>query len=207
MMKFLLLLNKSRKLLRWSMPVLMVLFSMSEVSAQSTVSGKVLDDQGEALPGATVLIRGTSQGTTTDMEGNYVIEAGSDQVLVYSFLGFITQEVPVNNRSVIDIRFEVDAQTLQEVVVIGYGEVMKSDLTGAVSAVRAEAIQRANANDVLSALEGRVTGVQITEASGAPGAGVNIQVRGINSINAGTSPLFVVDGIQIGGSDDRSVNP
>ena len=209
MMKFLLLLNKSRKLLRWSMSVLMVLFFINGISAQSgiTVSGKILDNRGEPLPGATVLIRGTSQGTTTDIEGNYVIDVGSDQVLIYSFLGFLTQEVPINNRSVIDIQFEVDAQTLQEVVVIGYGEIRKSDLTGSVSAIRSEAIQRANANDVLSALEGRVTGVQITEASGAPGAGVNIQVRGINSINAGTSPLFVVDGIQIGASDDRSVNP
>ena len=194
---------------RWGSFLLVLVFCVSiQAQAQDiAITGKIADDTGEPLPGASILVRGTNQGTVSDFDGNYSLTAPADATLVISFIGYKEQEQLVNSRSIINIIMEIDISSLEEIVVIGYGEVRKSDLTGAVSSIRAQEIQNSNSNDVVSALQGRVTGVQITQASGAPGAGVNIQVRGVNSINAGASPLYVIDGIQVGGSDDRSVNP
>lgn len=182
--------------------------SLMAIGQKVKVSGTVIDDEfDEGLIGVAIQIKGTTNGTVTDIQGNYELNVNPDDVLVFSYIGFRTQEILVGRQTEIDVVMKLDIATLDEVIVVGYGEVKKSDLTGAVSRISSDDIAEANANDAINALKGRMAGIQITEGSGAPGSGANIQIRGVNSINAGTSPLYVIDGIQIGTSDDISINP
>lgn len=194
--------------LRHILGMLMIL-TMTLVEAQQVqVSGTIIDDETkEPLIGVSIQVKGTVEGTITDVNGNFSLSVNSENVLVISYLGFKSVEILVGSQTTIDVSLKPDIQALDEVVVIGYGEIKKSDLTGAVSRIGSEDIEQANANDVITSLQGRATGVQITQASGAPGSGVNVQVRGINSINAGTAPLYVIDGIQINQDTDLSINP
>ena len=144
--------------------VLVMFFFTVSISAfaQGTVSGKITDDTGEGLPGVTVLVEGTSTGTVTDIEGNYNLAAASDAVLKISYIGFKTQTIPVNGRSTINVQLEVDVSELSEVVVIGYGSVRKSDITGSVSSVKAKELQAFPVLNAAQALQGRAAGVQVT---------------------------------------------
>ncbi|WP_282122048.1 SusC/RagA family TonB-linked outer membrane protein [Algibacter mikhailovii] len=173
----------------------LLLLSMATASAQS-VSGTVTAD-GQPLPGATVLEKGTSNGTSTDFDGNFTINAGSGATLVISYIGYNAQEIAVGNQTQINVELIADNK-LDEVVVIGYGTQRKSDLTGSVSSVSAEDIVSLPVSRVDQALQGRATGVQVTQASGAPGAGTVIRVRGGNSITGSNEPLWVIDGIVVG---------
>jgi TonB-linked SusC/RagA family outer membrane protein len=161
------------------------------------ITGKVTDDQKQPLPGVAVRVKGTSIGTVTDAGGNYSINA-SDQgsILVFSFIGLESQEVPAN-RSEINITLTAKPSNLNEVVVIGYGTQKKSDLTGSLSSIKAQDLQQSKAVSFMEAMQGRASGVQITSSSGEPGAAVNVNIRGANSFNSGTQPLYVIDGIQI----------
>ncbi|GAA4814867.1 TonB-dependent receptor [Litoribaculum gwangyangense] len=170
------------------------------MSFAQTVTGTVTAD-GQPLPGATVLIKNTSKGTSTDFDGNYAIEASPDNTLIFSYVGYATKEVTVGNQSVINVTLEADNK-LDEVVVIGYGTQRKSDLTGSVSSVSAEDIATLPVARVDQALQGRAAGVQVTQTSGAPGAGTSIRVRGGNSITGNNQPLWVVDGIIVGTNFD-----
>lgn len=168
------------------------------VKAQ-TVSGTVSDANGP-LPGASVLVKGTTNGTQTDFDGNYTLnDVGEDATIVFSYIGFQTQEIAVNGQSTINVTLTEDAQALDEVVIIGYGQTTVKDATGAVSAVTSEEFNGGVIASPEQLIQGKTAGVQITQASGEPGAGVNLRIRGSNSIRSNNNPLFVVDGIPLSG--------
>ncbi|QJW92232.1 TonB-dependent receptor [Spirosoma taeanense] len=163
--------------------------------ADITVSGKVVDAQSQPLPGVTVTIKGTTRGTTTDANGSFQLSVADNQaVLVFSFIGFATQEVVVGNQTSLTITLAEDTQTLNEVVVVGYGTQRKRDLTGAVAQVKGEEIQRYPVQTPTQALQSKLAGVQII-SSGRPNEQPQIRVRGVGSALAGVSPLYVVDGV------------
>ncbi|MFY0688397.1 MAG: TonB-dependent receptor [Cyclobacteriaceae bacterium] len=193
-----------RKLGRLSL-LLLTLMSFSAIHAQQ-VAGKVVSEDNEGLPGVTVLIKGTSNGTITDIEGNYQIEASASDVLVFSFVGFTSQEETVNNRSTIDVVMAVDFAELDEVVVVGYGTRKKSHNTGAIAQVGGKDIASIQSNRVDDALAGKMPGVLIQNQDGAPGADPKIQIRAASSISGDSNPLIVVDGYPISGSL-ATVNP
>ena len=163
------------------------------------VTGQVINSEdGSALPGVSVAIKGTTTGAITDAEGRYRITVpNAESILVFSFVGFLTEEITTGNRTTIDVRLAGDLKSLSEVVVVGYGTQKKSDLTGSVSSITAKDIRQVPVASLDQALQGRATGVQVTQASAAPGGGVSIRIRGGNSIQASNEPLFVIDGIPI----------
>lgn len=163
------------------------------VSAQ-TVSGNVVDETGEAVIGATVMEKGTKNATVTDFDGNFTINMGDGKVLVISYIGMQTQEVNVAGKSSVNVVLKEDATTLQDVVVVGYGTMKKTDLTGSVSSVNTEQLNAKGAPSVLGNLQGSNPGVNITQSSGRGGS-YNIEIRGKSSINSSTTPLYVVDGV------------
>ena len=177
--------------------VLCVAFSVTLHAQTKTISGEVSDDYGP-LPGVSILIKGTISGTESDFDGNFSVEASIGDILQFRYLGMITQEFTVGNETTINVTMKPDAQSLDEVVVIGYGTQRKSDLTGSVSSVSAEALTAVPVSRVDQALQGRATGVQVIQTSGAPGAGTVIRVRGGNSISGSNEPLWVIDGIIVG---------
>jgi TonB-dependent starch-binding outer membrane protein SusC len=177
------------------------LWALTNVAfAQSTVSGKVTAaDDGGALVGATITEKGTNNGTTADANGNFKLNVGGNATIVVSFIGYTLQEVPVNNRSVINVVLKTNQQQLQDVVVVGYGTQRKKDLTGSiVNLSNKDLVPVPSATSVDQMMQGKVAGVQITQTSGAPGGNVNVVIRGISSITGGNSPLYVVDGYAIG---------
>ena len=184
-----------------------LVFSATALAQNRTVSGTVTgSDDGLPLPQVSVLLKGTTTGVPTNIDGEYQIsvpEAGG--TLVFSFLGYVTQEVEIGNRTVIDVVLEPDATQLDEVVVVGYGSVKKSDLTGSVASVSSEELQQLPALRVDDVLQGRAPGLQITSTGSQPGSGSTIRIRGSNSLNGSNEPLFVIDGI-IGGIDLNSIN-
>ena len=163
------------------------------VSAQ-TVTGNVVDETGEAVIGATVMEKGTKNATVTDFDGNFTINMGDSKVLVISYIGMQTQEVNVAGKSSVNVVLKEDATTLQDVVVVGYGTMKKTDLTGSVSSVNTEQLNAKGAPSVLGNLQGSNPGVNITQTSGRGGS-YNIEIRGRSSINSDTTPLYVVDGV------------
>jgi len=184
---------------------ILILSCMVMSNAQS-VSGTVIAD-GIPLPGATVLVKGSSQGTSTDFDGNYIIKVGAESTLVFSYVGYVTKEVLVGNQSEINVTLE-QGNKLDEVVIIGYGTQRKSDLTGSVSSVSAEDITAVPVARVDQALQGRAPGVNVVQVSGAPGAGTVIRVRGGNSITGSNEPLWVIDGIVVGSNFNlNNINP
>lgn len=187
--------------------MLLLFFSITGSFAQDgRVSGTVVDETGTPLPGVSVLLQGTSRGTTTDLDGKYAIDAPSSGVLVYSFIGYTTLEETVGNRSIIDIRLEPDLSDLEEVVVVGYGTQKKSQLTGAISSVGNKEIQELPITDARQALQGRAAGVDVTQAGSKPGTAPQVRIRGRRSFNASNEPLYVIDGIPtVGGLED--INP
>lgn len=160
------------------------------------ITGQVTSNEdGAALPGVNIVIKGTSTGTVTDVEGNYTIEVPDENgILIFSFIGYISEEVPVGGRSVIDVVLAEDVQSLEAVVVVGYGTVDKSDLTGSVSSVESEDLLRSTVSSLDQGLSGRAPGVQVTQQSGQPGGATSIRIRGVNSINSANEPLYVIDG-------------
>ncbi|MCM5662404.1 SusC/RagA family TonB-linked outer membrane protein [Galbibacter mesophilus] len=163
---------------------------------QNSVSGVVTTVDGTPLPGVAVTLKGTSTGVVTDFDGNYEINvSGTNAVLVFSYIGFATKEVSVNNQTTINVTLQEDVSQLDEVVVVGYGTQKKSDITGAVSSVKSEDLVAYPVQNAEQALQGRVAGVNIqTNNGGEPGAPLKIRIRGGTSINAGSDPLIVVDG-------------
>jgi TonB-linked SusC/RagA family outer membrane protein len=171
-----------------------------------TVSGQVTEEKGEPLPGVNVLIKGTTIGTTTDASGNYTLEVPDENsVLVFSFIGYVSQEVVVGNRTVINLSLVADMQALEEVVVVGYGTVRKSDLTGAVGTVGSESIARTNPVQAARALQGQVAGVNVNKINSRPGSDYTIDIRGVHSISFSSEPLVVIDGVM--GGKLNTLNP
>lgn len=170
------------------------------------ITGKVTGDNGEELPGVSILLKGTTTGATSDVNGLYklTIPAGS-ATLVFSYVGYVSQEIQVNNRSIIDVKLLVDTKALEEVVVVGYGTMKKSDVTGAITSVKAKDITAIPTTNALRSLQGKVSGIDITQSSGQPGADINIVLRGNRSLKADNKPLVLVDGIPYGAFID--INP
>lgn len=171
---------------------------------QTTITGTVTDlDTGEPLPGATVLA-GTNNGAVTNFDGNYSIKAEDNQpTLTFSYVGYNSLEVPIQNRSKIDVQLTLNSAQLDEVVVIGYGTIKKSDVTGSLSSVKNDEITAIPTTNVMQALNGRAAGVHVKQNNGAPGAGISIRVRGTNSIQGSSEPLYVIDGFP---GDPNSLN-
>ena len=165
-----------------------------ELKIMSIVSGTVKDETGAPLPGAAILVKGTTQGTITNLEGKFSIDVSSDAVLVISYLGYLSQEVSVNGQSSISIQLQPDAKQLDELVVVGYGTQKRSDITGAIGSVKSEDFNRGMITNPVDLLQGKVAGVNITSNSGEPGANQNVIIRGIGSLRSGTQPLYVLDG-------------
>lgn len=169
------------------------------------VSGTVSDANGP-LPGASVVVEGTTTGAQTDFDGNYTLsDVPADATLVFSYIGYSTQQVPVNGRSTIDVVLQEDAQALDEVVIIGYGTTTVKDATGSVAAVTAEDFNGGVISSPEQLIQGKTAGVQITQTSGEPGAGIEFRIRGTNSVRSNNNPLFVVDGVPLA-NDDTAAN-
>ncbi len=185
-----------------------VLFTASSFQVQATetitafnVSGQVKDETGQPLPGVNILEKGTTNGTTTDSNGSYRLSVSDGNVtLVFSFIGYATQEIEVTNRTVIDASLTPDTQSLNEVVVVGYGSQLKKEITGSVQTVTAKDLKDIPVSQVTQKLQGRLAGVQINQATGKPGQGMAVRIRGQLSVSGGSEPLYVVDGFPITGS-------
>lgn len=179
-------------------------FSTGAWAQQRSISGTVTDNTGLPLPGVTVVVQGTTQGTITDVDGNYQLEVPETaNVLEFSYIGMLRQRIEIENRSTIDVTMQADMIGVDEVVVVGYGTRLREELTGAVSSVSEEELEISNAPSVISRLQGQVSGVNITSAN-RPGGQPTIRIRGVGTINE-ANPLYVIDGVPVGPSNN--VNP
>ena len=175
--------------------------AMATVAQSPTIKvrGQVVDEQGEPLTGATIKIKGGQGGTITDLDGNFQLDVPGNATLLISYVGYKEREVAVRNRAIIDpIQLQSDEQMLEQVVVVGYGTQKKSDLTGSVAVVDAEALKQTSNSNISTMLEGKVSGVQIT-SDGQPGADPTVRIRGVGSFGS-TAPLYVIDGVPMGTS-------
>ncbi len=161
-----------------------------------TVSGKVTDSSGAPLPGVTVILKNTMQGTVTDVNGDFMLSnVPPNGVLVFSFVGMKTQEIPVDSKTVINVMIQEEAFGIEEVVAIGYGTVRKSDLTGSVSSVKAETLEKMPVTNLSHALQGRASGVQVRQTQPQPGGEISVRVRGVSTIMGDPDPLYIIDGV------------
>ena len=188
-------------------------FSFAEVLQERTVTGVVTSGtDGEALIGVSVQVKERPQvGTITDFEGRYSLQARSNETIVFSYIGFKSQEVKAS-KTVVNVELEEDSEILDEVVVVGYGTMKRSDLTGSVVSVGEDEIKQSIVTSLDQALQSKAAGVSVTQNSGTPGGGISVSIRGINSLN-GNEPLYVIDGVAISGNNDSnssvlsSINP
>ncbi|SHN32621.1 TonB-linked outer membrane protein, SusC/RagA family [Cyclobacterium lianum] len=170
------------------------------------ISGTVTDENGDPLPGASITVMGTTSGTVTDIDGNYTINVPEESSLVFSYIGYESKTVKVGAQTTINVSLSQDEASLDEVVVVGYGTVRKSDLTGSVSSIQADKLNTDSQASVEQIIQGRLPGVQVTQASARPGGNFSIRIRGSNSITAGNEPLYVIDGLP-GANPENSLNP
>lgn len=179
---------------------LLCLIPLWAFAQKVSVKGVVKDATGESVIGASVIEKGTTNGTITDFDGNFVLSVAKDATLSISFVGYQTQEVSVSGKTSFNIILKEDTEILDEVVVVGYGQMKRSDLTGSVVSVSSDAISKTVTTSIDQVLQGRAAGVQVQANSGMPGASSSIRIRGINSLNASNEPIFVIDGVIIDGS-------
>ena len=186
--------------------VLGLILGSTNVWAQMKVSGKVADPSGEGLPGVTVVVEGTTNGTTTDGSGGYTLSVpGSNSVLVFSFIGYMPRKVTVGNQTTLNVTIQPDVKALEEVVVVGYGTQDKRDVAGAIVSVGREVIQERQPTNVFDALQGQAAGVQVISESGRPGAGSSVRIRGTGTIEGGADPLYIVDNVPM--ENINGINP
>ena len=178
--------------------------SLSASAQEKTVSGTVKGSDGDGLPGVSVQVKGTNKGVQTDVSGAYKLSVGNNAVLSFSFLGMNTQEVAVGNKSVVNVTMVDDSKALEEVVVVGYGEQKKRDITGSVSALKTGDFNPGVVPSADQLMQGRASGVQITQNNGSPGAATSVRIRGGTSISAGNDPLYVIDGVPL---DNSATSP
>jgi TonB-linked SusC/RagA family outer membrane protein len=188
----------------------LTLFAFTSVTVGQTngdilISGVVSDQNNVSIPGVNVFVKGTQNGTITDVNGKYSLEAPGDGILVFSFVGFETFEMPINQRSVLDIMMTESVETLNEVVVIGYGTTTTKELTGAVTSVKSEEFNKGTFSDPMGLVQGKVAGLSITKPNGAdPLADYQILLRGVNTLTSGQGPLIIIDGVV--GADMKNIN-
>src|SRR5690554_3500841 len=201
--------RKILNLLRGLCLILLSTYSLTMFAQNVTVTGTVSDITGEPLIGVTVQVHGTSIGTVTGINGNFSLpNVPSNATLEISYVGMRTQTIPLNGRSLLRVVLEEDTELLEELVVVGYGQMRRSDLTGSVVSVSEDAIKKSIPTSIDQVLQGRAAGVQIQANSGTPGASSAIRIRGINSLNATSQPIFVIDGVIVDSStDSESSNP
>lgn len=178
--------------------LLLILAGYSVFAQTSQLSGQILSSTGNSgLPGVNVVVKGTSRGTITDIEGRFTIEVEPSTILVFSFIGYKSQEILFTGQTNVQIRLEEEPKELSEVVVVGYQSVEKRNITGALTSVKAAAFKDMSVNGLDQALQGQAAGVQVTQSSGTPGGGISVRVRGATSISASNAPLYIVDGIPV----------
>ncbi len=202
--------NRTSKVLRRTLGLVLLLcmLPIGAYAQKITIKGTVSAADGPVI-GATVKVKGAQGGTITDYDGNYTIDAQSNSTLVFSYVGYQTQEVKVAGKKTLNVTLHEDEALLNEVVVVGYGTMRKSDLTGAVTQVDSKAFEKSVSTSIDQVLQGRAAGVQIQANTGTPGGSSTIRIRGTNSLNASSQPIFVIDGVIIDsdGSDDGNSNP
>ena len=182
--------------------LLVALFRFSDCVAQTTVSGNVTSgEDNTGLPGVSILEKGTTNGTVTDTDGNYAITVNEDATLVFSFVGFASQEIPVAGRTTVDLVLYPDVTALSEVVIVGYGEQERKDVTGSVTAITTKDFNKGVMTSPQDLLVGKLAGVQVTSSSGAPGSSSTIRIRGGSSLSASNDPLIVIDGFPVDNSN------
>lgn len=188
--------------------VLALFLTFNSYSQGTSVTGKVTSaDDDFGLPGVNVIVKGTTNGTVTDFDGNYSINVSdANATLVFSYIGFTTQEIPLNGKTVINATMTEDATALDEVVLVGYGTQIKRQVTGSVQTVDVEELADIPVTQVTQKLQGQLAGVQINQTTGKPGEGINVRIRGQLSISGGSDPLYVVDGFPIAGNIN-TLNP
>lgn len=196
--------NEKRPFIKATTLLLMFLFSLP-ILAQKVVTGSVVDVNGNPLIGVNVMKVGTSSGVITDLDGLFKIEVNEGDELNFSFIGFSSKKVKIKNQASLRVVLLEDTETLDEVVVVGYGVMKKRDLTGSVNSVSNKTLISSGQNSTLGALRGQNAGVSVTQSTGKLGTGYNIEIRGMNSINKSSSPLCVVDGVV--GGDINALNP
>ncbi|NBB23069.1 SusC/RagA family TonB-linked outer membrane protein [Runella sp. CRIBMP] len=195
------------KLYAWITGICLLFSALPMMAQDRSVSGRVMGANDSApLPGVSILVKGTNAGTTTDGDGAFKLRVPANAVLVFSFVGYNPKEVTVGNQTALDVSLELDNRQLNEVVVVGYGTVKKSDLTGSLASVKSKEINAFPATNVLQALSGRAPGVQVTQNTGAPGGAVSVRIRGTNSVQGSNEPLYVVDGFPTSGSNPTILN-
>jgi TonB-linked SusC/RagA family outer membrane protein len=182
-------------------------FSTDGLVAEIPITGKIIDGKGDGLPGVSVLIKGTTRGTTTDGLGQYRIVVPDDKaILVFSYVGYVSQELALNGQNTLNLTLAEDNKALDEVVVVGYGEQKKSNVTGSIVSIKATDITKVQSPSFENALQGKVPGVYVTTNGGQPGGGVSVRIRGVGAIN-NSNPLYIIDGVQIGAGDSENSNP
>jgi TonB-dependent SusC/RagA subfamily outer membrane receptor len=181
---------------------------LGQAWSQIFVTGKVTgEDDNQGLPGVNIVVKGTTTGSVTDGSGNYRITAGSpENILVFSYTGYVSQEFKVGNQAVINVVLKQNIESLDEVVVMGYSEKKKTEISSAVTVMPAEKLKDVVSSNLTTMLQGKVTGVQVVNSSGFPGSGAEIRIRGTSTLNGNSEPLYVVDGI-ISGYGDPGIDP
>src|SRR5690606_1409856 len=192
--------------LAWMLAPFLVLCMSISFAQEKAISGNVTDQDGLPLPGVSIVVVGTTNGTQTDFDGNYSITAATGQVLRFSYIGQRSVEATIGASNIINIQMEEDAQALEEVVVVGYGTTTKQAFAGTASVVKAETLETKSYSNVSQALAGEVAGVTVINTSGQPGTSSTIRIRGYGSVNGNRDPLYVVDGVPFSGSLN-SINP
>ncbi|HPR31887.1 MAG TPA: TonB-dependent receptor plug domain-containing protein, partial [Prolixibacteraceae bacterium] len=186
---------------RVSLALLMSLLCMVSLAQEKTITGKVTDNNGNPMIGVSVVVLGTTTGTVTDIDGNYSLIVPERSKIQFSFIGYVPQTLDVGNRTTLDVVLVEQATDIDEVVVVGYGTMKKTDLTGSVGFINTEALVQKGTPSLLESMQGAVAGVNITQSGGRNQAGFDIQIRGKSSINADVTPLYVVDGVICGDID------
>ena len=184
---------------------ILLCFAQQGFSQSTTITGTVSDNDGVPLPGASIVEKGTTNGTQSDFDGNFAITGDSPVTLVVSYIGFTSQEVQTNGRTTINVQLEVDENQLDEVVIVGYGSQKKESVTGAVTTVQADVVTALPVVNFAESIQGRVPGVQVTNFGG-PGVAPIVRIRGEGSVSFGSSPLYVIDGFPAGGLNDIDNN-
>ena len=191
------LINISKSIGHRSFITLLTLILSVSLYAQKTLNGTVVDEADMPLIGATVAVEGTSGGTITDIDGNFTIKVKKGAVIKFSYVGYKDRKLTYQGQNNVTVKLEPDAKVIDEVVVVGYSSMKKTDLTGSIASVAAEDLKGFKSSSIAGALGGQVAGVQVVQADGAPGSGFSINIRGVGTLTGDNSPLYIVDGFQV----------